>query len=441
MSIGVRTVSIQDSLPPVAQILSSERITDKTFDEARSYFLELLPELRAQAEWTQVNHVYIDSGEFNPGTSFIATPVSGMNPFSHYGKCSDPNCRIKNANRFAQTLGLYSDKINIHDPFTMKFLDDEEWSDDEIATLLYDTIVLQELMPLFNNGVINFLNPSVGYCRSCYKKFSRHVNHLAENILKDFQSEFEVTRFDDGFSIETGMLHEPPLTHFIPITDAKRMKSLSKKGIQNFQINSIADEIKEILMNCNSAPVQNSAIFSNSRVALHALRNLEGRETPRQIEAWELAHSADLPWIKDLSVQQIVHLREEASDALPQLREQLAINVSSKNANELNSSEDKSMELVRELRASAAEVSAELNSINIQNERSFHNVAGTLGLTVAIYGFGADLMAPAMALGTLLSTLGLIHAASKKDEQDVKRITSKPGYVFVKAKDLLSHAD
>lgn len=434
-------MSIPNSLPPVAQILSSERLTDKSFAEAKRYFIDLLPELRAQAEWTQDNFAYIDSGEFNQGTSFIATPVGGMDPFSQHGKCSEALCRIENAKRFAQTLGLYSDKININDPFTMRFLDDRQWSDDEISTLLYDTIVLQELMPLFNNGVIQFLEPPPGVCISCYKKLSQQIENLAENILKDFPPEFEVSRFDDGFYVGSGMLHEPPMTYFIPFSGSKKMNSLSKKRVLNFHKELVAEEVIEILMSCHSKPVQESAIFSNSRVALKALMNLEGQSLLKQTEAWELSHSTDLPWIRNLSVQQIVQVRDEAASALPQLREQLAINVSSKNANELNSSEDRSMQLVRELRASAEEVAAELNSVNITGERKFKNVTGMLGLTVAIYGFGADLMAPAMALTTLLSTLGLIHTTSKRDEQDVKKITSKPGYVLVKAKEILSHAD
>lgn len=432
---------IPDSLPPVAQLLSVECLTDKTFEEAKSYFLDLLPELRIQAEWTKTNHAYMSKGESYRGASFVATPTSGMNPFSHHGKCADPLCRIKNANRFAQTLGLYSDKINIHDPFTTRFLDDDEWSDDRIASLLYDTIVLQELMPLFNNGVINFLNPLFSYCSSCFNEMSRQVDDLAENILEEFKSGFKVSRLDDGVFVNTGLMYEPSINSFYPLSTTKQSKAAINAKILNLEKESVANELREILMGFHSAPIQGSAIFSNSRVTLKALRSMEGHETPRQSEAWELAHSADLPWIKDLSVQQIVQLREEAADALPQLREKLAINVASKNATTLNNSEDRSVEMVRELRASAEEVAAELNSINIKNERRFHDMAGTLGLTVAVYGFGADLMAPAMALTTLLSTLGLIHTISKKDEQEVKKISSKPGYVFVKAKDLLSHAN
>jgi len=43
-------------------------------------------------------------------------------------------------------------------------------------------------------------------------------------------------------------------------------------------------------------------------------------------------------------------------------------------------------------------------------------------------------------MGSLLTTLGLIHTVTKKDHQDIKRITTKPGYVLVKAKELLGHA-
>ena len=113
-------------------------------------------------------------------------------------------------------------------------------------------------------------------------------------------------------------------------------KRITKKiALKNLKKN-VSAEIKEILMSFYSKSVQESAIFSNSRVTFNALRNLEGRSISNDIEAWELAHSTDLPWIKELSVQQVVQLREEAKSALPQLREKFAINIASNKAYQLH---------------------------------------------------------------------------------------------------------
>ncbi|SFN01662.1 hypothetical protein, partial [Nitrosomonas communis] len=433
-------LSIPDSLLPVARLLCSDFVNHESFDDVKKDFLNLLPELRRHAEWTQNNYVYIDDKELKTDGRFIVTPVSGMNPFSRYGKCLDFRCRLKNTRRFAQTLGLYSDSINIHDPFTTLFLDNEDWSDYEIVALYHDITVLHELVPLFNKGVISFLNPSAGFCNSCYSELIRKIGSLAEETLDDYKSEIKMRREEHGFSLDTGIIYEPPLVQLFEHTSSSKKRITKKIALKNLKKN-VSAEIKEILMSFYSKSVQESAIFSNSRVTFNALRNLEGRSISNDIEAWELAHSTDLPWIKELSVQQVVQLREEAKSALPQLREKFAINIASNKAYELNHTEDQTKNLIRELRASTEEVAAELSSLNIRGERRFNNVAGMLGLTVAIYGYGTDLMSPELSLTTLLSTLGLIHTFSKRDEEELRKITSKPGYVFVKAKELLSHAN
>ena len=45
-----------------------------------------------------------------------------------------------------------------------------------------------------------------------------------------------------------------------------------------------------------------------------------------------------------------------------------------------------------------------------------------------------------VALGGLMTILGLVHTSGRHDEQKISSIQSQPGYVLVRAKELLEHA-
>ena len=62
-------------------------------------------------------------------------------------------------------------------------------------------------------------------------------------------------------------------------------------------------------------------------------------------------------------------------------------------------------------------------------------------MTVSIYGFAGEFLAPGVALTGLGTLLGLLHTSGHTERaQDVK-IKSRPGYVLVKAKELAQHAE
>lgn len=434
-------MTILEGMPPVVQLLYSELSTSKSAEDSCKEFVQLLPELRAQAEWSNRSFDYFDAPAAIKPTDFVASPVSGMNPFSEFGKCSETDCRISNARGFAQTIGLYSDHIILPDPFTGRFLGDYKWTGQDVYDLISDLLVLKELAPLIQEGVIHFLDPAVGYCSDCYKKLSVTVDELAASVADEFFGEIEIEKTENGVFVNTGHMYEPSLSFSMKTHHNSRNKALPNKVYKDLK-DRIASEIKEVLFSITEAPCRTSAVFSNSRVTLTALRELEGKRfAPSDLVTLEQAHSANLPWVRDLSVQQIVQLRQEAATALPLLREKLARNIGPTTGNSSGiDSPEKAAEAIRELRFEAEEVAAELRAINLDREQNFHNVAGVLGLSISVYGFGADLMTPAVALGTLLSTLGLIHAIPKKEAQEVAKLSSKPGYVLVKAKELLAHA-
>lgn len=422
-------------LPPSIELLCVENIKEQTLEEAIRSFRQLLPELQRQAEWTVNHYEYFDKA---PSTNeFVAAPVGGLNPFSWHGKCNEPPCRLENARSFARTLGLYADRIIVPDPVTTAFIGDQaEWDDDALVIrFLSDILVLQELKPLADAGIINFTTSSINYCSSCYTKLKGQTNKLVNNLIDD-GAEFPWLKVGDReYAFDTGDLHDPPLM-FTTRTEKTRM---SKKQARSIITDELSDEMIEMLLSFSGKTTTSSAVFSNSRLALLGLRGLEGTAvSARDVAHWEAAHSANLPWIGDLSVDQVLRLRQEAASALPSLRERLARNVGGQGGNGYGSFDE--IGVVQELRANAADVEAELAALDVAGSRRTANIAGALGLTVSVYGFGASMLTGVEAFGTLLTFLGLLHPMSRTERQQENALKSKPGYVFVKAKELLAHA-
>lgn len=436
-----------DALPPIIQILANEKIVDSSPEGLTRFFHKIIPELKSQAEWSTENYLYADHEDAQPSGKFVSAPVNGLDPLSNEGKCNALKCRVSEARGFAQTLGLYSDLIVLPDSLTAQVLYTEKWTQFDIYRFMVSVLVLQELRPLLGIGLIQFLNPSIAYCDSCFQKLSEEIRNATNSIIDDLWAEIGVERDGNEIRIDTGSLHEPSLiTHGKIPKKYKRLavtKENNERIARDLLSSNMFGEVHDALLSMNASSATGSVLFSNSRATLSTIREIDSSHLSKaDREIWESKHSADLPWIKKLSVEQVVQLREEAASALPQFREVVAGSLGSAQVQGQMRmmNDEQGLEVIRHLRAQTEEVASELQAININGERMFHNLAGGLGISIAVYGFAADIATPAIALGTLLTTLGLIHTSSKRDEQDAKKVKSKPGYVLVKARDLLDHA-
>lgn len=68
------------------------------------------------------------------------------------------------------------------------------------------------------------------------------------------------------------------------------------------------------------------------------------------------------------------------------------------------------------------------------------NSLGILGLSIFSYGFATESFAAPEGLFQLLTTLGLLHQLGKEDGSQHDHLRARPGYVLVKAQDILKHA-
>ena len=128
-------------------------------------------------------------------------------------------------------------------------------------------------------------------------------------------------------------------------------------------------------------------------------------------------------------------LRDEASKALPRLRELLRTRVNEPD-------DDKSNRLgqtVAELRSQALEVEAELDGLKPKKERNYK--LGMTGLAASFVIYGLATQSPAVvatSLATLLATFAHLRNAERAHDAEATRLVSTPSYALLKARQILA---
>jgi hypothetical protein len=429
-----------ESLPPVIRILLDEKLPKSPNPvEVKRYFRRLVPELHRQAKWTLEHLQYVDDHEANPlATDFSVTASGVLNPLTGRS-CDNPKCRISRAEHFARTIGLYADIVTIPDAITGHLFRSRSLQDAEMFELITSVAILRVLEPLIRAGVVRFRSPRLKFCGHCGRKLKRQLKKVSAELLPKLQDELTFEYEKGILKVRTGRLDDPPILTNIYVSRVmqRRLESGRSVTVDRLGREYFADELQSILrgvlVEMYSAARTKSSLFSGSRLDLLALHALEHTFTDlKNIDVWEKERSVELPWVKELSAQQIVTLREEAADALPRLREKMVRLMTPGLQTNL-------AETIAELRDEALEVEAEIKAVKPRRGANFRNVAGVLGVSMAIYGFAADSVP--LALGSLMSLLGLLHTSARKDEQDLARQKARPGYVLLKAREMTQHAD
>lgn len=425
-----------DRIPAAIRLLLAE-----TFDGVRTgvqlqkRLKPLVPELRRQSDWTLSNFRYADhESQLNP-SEFVIRTSGALDPFSPTDICENLGCRINAVEQFGRTAGLFADRIVIPDVFTRLFANIERLSEETASAVLPDVAVLERLRPLIEAGVVQFSDGSFQYCKVHDAEMHARVSGVATSIIEDIGGELRYRRIGNHIEIDTGNLFTPPLLWISQIPSSDRnlpTRELAARALTG----PLRTEVAVVLRDMKSAHRLHAPLLSGSRLGLLAIKRIEGNAPElRSVERWEAARSVDLPFVERLRLDEVMRLRDEAANALPRLRALLGEKLATS-----SSDGDKDVqETVRELRSEAAEVEAELKALKLPRERGFRTLSGGLGLTIAIYGVAAGFVAPAVGLGSLLSLLGLIHAAERHDEKAQDEITSRPGYVLLKARELLEH--
>lgn len=362
---------------------------------------------------------------------FEVHPHGALDILSGSG-CVGLNCRVVASHRLARSFGLLADRIWLTDQLSTDAINLGRPTNHALDSLMEHAVVLAPLIPLIQAGVIGFRSPWTSACKSCADEFESQVAAAAKAVVKTFQRQVVLKRDDDGrLLVQTGNFFDPSVV-FAQIDDDAPSAPMRLRYAELL----IDTEVRGILWTAQEAARTGGAVISNSRVGLAGLLQCEGRlpRTGREFRVFEANRSLDLPWVSELDPTQILQLRDEASDAIPRLRELLARAISPQDG---QSSSVAIADALAELRDQAAEVRAELSVKQRTSARYWKVVFGLLGLGLSAYGVAHDQVLP--GVGGLLPILQLLIAHKSGYESELEKLKTRPGYVLVRAQDILAH--
>jgi hypothetical protein len=439
-----------DSLPPVAQLLLRNLRSVSSFEDAHKQIRRLLPELRRQAIFAvsktlKADQVQPDDKQLERPVgdkTFVMNLVGALDPFSDSDKCGEINCRLTTASRLARFAALYADVAYVRDPFTMAFAFEDRWTQVSSMRVMQDLGILHTVLPLVTAGILKFNLPVKSVCISCRDELLRRIALAAATVVKTNAKDITFNRQGDILAVYaepfdyTGVVFRHLLTKEEKSQLRRRTSSIRRLGQRAYKA-SVASNVHETLLSTSTALTRGATTLVGSRANLLTIQAM-GKSTLGEVEltSWEASRSTDIPWIKGLTLDQTLVLRSKAASALPRFRTRMATGLSDTDAD----GPRKVKKIVNDLREESVEVAAELRALDHRRGETFRNVSGSLALTMFVYGFAADFVSAAAALGGLLSALALVHQDSRKAHQERDRLESRPGFVLLKAKELLDHA-
>lgn len=454
-----------ESLPPVIQIYIKEGFLDiNSLCEFKKRFADvgLIKDLCSQANWSCRDFSYIDKQNEKFQGYFVLTPSLSMSPFFFAGKCARPNCYDAFTDKFAKTIGLYADKAILKDTFTQTFFELSLSENTSLPDQFYihfgnQIRALKKLLPLIDKGIVCFANPGLSYCKSCYKKMEDTVNEAANrlshtssnslnfNIWKlagksilSIESPFYTTNEDHPL-INNYLLGEMQSAH--EISQAFEIKNKRKRNIKifelihDFYLNNLKRDVNNVLFDVILAHKTHSVFSAGSRLENLYLSEIDNNcPNINQIENWEALRTIDLPYIKELSIEEILVLREEAQYSLPAFRQLLGRRLREDNGN----SESILLGIVDELREQQNEVQTEINSLSLAKEKKYKLGMSGLALSFVIYSlYSAQAPVMAASVASLLATLAHLRTGERECEKKISHIQSKPAFTLFKAKEIL----
>lgn len=423
-----RTFPVIPTVPPAFLLIARQFALGGDWIEIRKRVRGLISVLREQSYGFELENVS-RSDQSDP-TSFDIHLHGALDLLSGQG-CQAPDCRIAAAKRLARSVGLIADRVWLTDYLSGQVYQMGRPTNAELDRIMGHTLTLLPLLPLMEAGIVRFRSPWIGTCGECSQGFEDRVEETTRKVLKVFGREFRVEPMKSGgFAVRTGQAFEPPLYLHSPDGMAGDLPKA-----RNYATQIIRREVQDILWVGREASMTGGSIFTNSRLGLAGLLEQEGRLLQKkEMIMFDNDRTLEIPWVSDLNASQILPLREEASGALSQFRERIArALVKAKNQETRESSED----LMAELRTQAAEVRAELTVKQSKSAKYWKTTYGLLGLGISAYGVASDQVMPGVA--GLLPILQLLINHRTGHEAEFEKFKTRPGYVLIKAQDILAH--
>lgn len=445
------------TLPSAIEMLLAERpspnrakklVRDKRF----------MRDLKDQALSDLTHFPYVDTLDctepLDPD-AFAIFPAADLSPLLPEGKCACAPCRVTHAKTFVRSTCLYADVVVLSDHFSGNLIvsEGDGWTGEELV-LWFD--VLESLEPLMRAGVIRFSRWVYSRCKACGDVCRRAEREIAQQLFDDIMgSQFSVSFHEHEQSKQHFLALDHPLLagpqgqmfYRMPTTprfvkSAEAAMERAKKGRASKrpfgkQLKAhLRPRVMPMLRKMVDAAVFSSTmgqlcgasttIATDSAWAGRVLARLDHLDRPLAAEnRWELPPTTGLPWLRDLTANTVLDVRDEASSALPAFRALLRSRLFVDAENRTST--------IQNLQAEVAEIENELRTLKVVRRRS--TMLSLSGLLLAVYGFGTrDAAMIGGGLGGFLSTLAAAHQSVTEAELTEHRLAHKPAYLMLSAK-------
>jgi hypothetical protein len=420
-------------------------------------------DLRDQAEYTANDWSYEDSRPGRqPDGKFYLTVAASLNPLAPTGKCSNAECRIRRSMAYSRSVPLYADVTIVHDAITGALLEWDHPSEELSTELFFQMLALRSIRPFIEAGAVGFSAPVHHFCATCTSRYdenvTRGVSALAGLMIENgLRLELHNLGRDRALlymtypDIVTSIGH--PVASFLELSDAEGKAALarfSRKGKggrlpkqagQYFRSRieqNIRRDVASTLMDLNGCHWSRSVFATGWRLEALFLQQAENVDrSTTDIESWERLYALELPFVRDLTASQVLQLRDEAGLSLQRLRDLLRRRLAE---NTVDADTRGVRDIVAELREEAAVVETELEAWRKARTPQFQLAIGSYALSFILYGLVTGGNVAASALAATLTTLGAIHGPTKTEAVETEKLRTRPGYVLVRAKELLDHS-
>jgi hypothetical protein len=403
-----------------------------------------------------------ENHDASPSDAFRVTLGQTLDPFSEAGKCEELRCRVSTAQRFAQSIPLYVDQAIVSDPISSILFQEHLPTLPRLAEELHTRLsILRTILPLVDAGIVRFAASAHALCAHCKAERDRLTERgldYCRQLFMDSGLRVEVARRRDGKGgritltcpklLGTGPhelcaafdLNKERARRFMKYfgrrTKRGTMSRADSAALERYIRTFVSSQVGHVMFGMGTAAMCRSAYASGSSIEAAFLASLEGvAPPPAEIQKWEALRSIELPWVRDLSVAQIVQLRHDAGPALEHFRASLAGRMNQPGRNDQNAVET----FVSDLRLQAIEVRNELATYRKFGGRRGDIALGRASLAFVLYGLLMDASTATGAIAAAITALATLHRPATQERIETERLRNRAPYVLVRAREILAH--
>lgn len=267
-------------------------------------------------------------------------------------ECAFIDCRLERINKLARFALMYSDKVFIDNFFTgytdIDSTDDLTWAKE---SLFDDLLVIHEIKPLIEKGLIEFFSPEKNVCFSCqarkflgqdaikifnssYKKLQlEYLNNMSvvvdRNpdgicfICKGLKPYFDHEMVQTALNIPDQLLKRPSILKRI---ESEKRASISKTLIKDLglHIKFAHDVVTNAIFGLATSNCLNTAFLTENDLHILFLNTLQSDfEVSRRNLIAEKYLSTMVPFLEEIELKNLIKLRHREDEAFLLFRQAL----------------------------------------------------------------------------------------------------------------------